>query len=86
MNAYQIQGLEKFLLVLFGFAGNLLANFMGLTFWRGVKYRLHEANSAIEADQKAGKMPNSANAEASAYPILFLHERFVQQKSAKWRI
>jgi type I restriction enzyme M protein len=75
MTADHMQGLEKFEASLFKIADNLRANsnlasneyfmpIMGLIFLRHATNRFYEAQAAIEADQKAGKMPKRPLVEA----------------------
>jgi type I restriction enzyme M protein len=69
MTADHMKGLEKFESGLWKIADNLRANsnlasneyfmpIMGLIFLRHATNRFYEAKAAIEADKKAGKMPN----------------------------
>ncbi len=69
MIADHLQGLDKFETSLWKIADNLRANsnlganeyfmpIMGLIFLRHATNRYHEAKAAIEADKKAGKMPD----------------------------
>lgn len=75
MAADHLQGLEKFESGLWKIADNLRANsnlasneyfmpIMGLIFLRHATNRFYEAQAAIEADKKAGKMPDRPLAEA----------------------
>jgi type I restriction enzyme M protein len=75
MIADHLQGLEKFESGLWKIADSLRANsnlasneyfmpIMGLIFLRHATNRFYEAKAAIEADQKAGKMPNRPLKEA----------------------
>ena len=75
MIADHMQGLEKFESGLWKIADNLRANsnlasneyfmpIMGLIFLRHATNRFYEAKAAIEADKKAGKMPDRPLADA----------------------
>lgn len=75
MIADHLQGLEKFEAGLWKIADNLRANsnlasneyfmpIMGLIFLRHATNRFYEAQAAIEADKKAGKMPDRPLVEA----------------------
>src|SRR6516162_7541377 len=75
MTADHLQGIEKFEADLWKIADNLRANsnlasneyfmpIMGLIFLRHATNRLYEAKAAIEADKKAGKMPDRPLVEA----------------------
>ena len=75
MTADHMQSLEKFEAGLWKIANNLRANsnlasneyfmpIMGLIFLRHATNRFYEAQAAIEADQKAGKMPKRQWVEA----------------------
>lgn len=75
MIADHMQGLEKFESGLWKIADNLRANsnlasneyfmpIMGLIFLRHATNRFYEAQAAIEADKKAGKMPDRPLVEA----------------------
>ena len=75
MSADHLQGLEKFESGLWKIADTLRANsnlasneyfmpIMGLIFLRHATNRFYEAQAAIEADKKAGKMPNRPLVEA----------------------
>jgi type I restriction enzyme M protein len=75
MTADHLQGIEKFEADLWKIADNLRANsnlasneyfmpIMGLIFLRHATNRFYEAKIAIEADKKAGKMPNRPLVEA----------------------
>jgi type I restriction enzyme M protein len=75
MTADHLQGIEKFEADLWKIADNLRANsnlasneyfmpIMGLIFLRHATNRFYEAKAAIEADKKAGKMPDRPLVEA----------------------
>src|SRR5215217_1738468 len=75
MTADHLQGIEKFESNLWKIADNLRANsnlasneyflpIMGLIFLRHATNRFYEAKAAIEADKKAGKMPDRPLVEA----------------------
>ena len=75
MIADHMQGLEKFESGLWKIADNLRANsnlasneyfmpILGLIFLRHATNRFYEAQAAIEADKKAGRMPDRPLVEA----------------------
>ncbi len=89
ITADHLQGIEKFEADLWKIADNLRANsnlasneyfmpIMGLIFLRHATNRFYEAKAAIEADKKAGKMPDRPLVEAD-----FTRRRFSTRRESR---